>query len=195
MRKNIKSNLTKSLSKRAAASLTRTFAMQSSPASARRGQSLRGSWAGQNPATSLQPDGECLGTCGWLTQALNHDSPSGELGSRWPGTSFPISAPQGTNPSEPFVQVCRMGLPEGPKRRHRYLAGHLQTGAGIQPASSGPDLPDRSALPCANLPQTHIILRTLGPKGRLYTRLMARSCSSTPSSAGATTPAPTLTIN
>lgn len=33
--------------------LARTFAMQSSPASARGGQSLRGGWATQNPATTL----------------------------------------------------------------------------------------------------------------------------------------------
>lgn len=36
--------------------LTRAFAMQSSPAQARGGQSLRGGWTGQNPATTLRPD-------------------------------------------------------------------------------------------------------------------------------------------
>lgn len=62
--------------------LTRAFAMQSSPAQARGGQSLGGGWTGQNPATTLQPDWGCL-QAGlpshrgeledlWLAGSLNH---------------------------------------------------------------------------------------------------------------------------
>lgn len=67
--------------------------MQSSPASAREGQSLRGGWATPNPATTLnqiqgvpetglsQPRGDCQRTCGW-PKLLSYDSHKSQLGGK-----------------------------------------------------------------------------------------------------------------
>lgn len=137
--------------------------------------------------------------------AQSYDSPSGQLGSRWPGTLLPISAPQGTNPAGLFVQVCRMGLQQvvgraptgGPKKQTpRYLAAHLQMGAGTLPASSGPR-PPRSLSPalCKPAPNTHNPQDSLGPKGHFHTRQVATSRSSPPSSASTTAPGPTVKIS
>lgn len=179
--------------------------MQSSPAPARRGRSLGGGWAGQNPAPTLQPDTECPGAgpsraSGSAREPVagkgskSYDSLSGQLGARCPGI---------LSPSQPFKAKLRWALPAslqngptvgcmcarpraGAQRTDtppptRYPSGHLQVGAPHPASPSGPDLPDHSVLPCANLPQTRIISRTpVGPKGHFHTCQVARFSSSNP---------------
>lgn len=87
--------------------LARTFAMQSSPASARGEQSLRGGWATPNPASIRSRECLELGFQAkgrvpenlWLAQALNHMTATGaSLVARRPGTPL---LTQGAN----FIQL------------------------------------------------------------------------------------------
>lgn len=160
--------------------------MQSTPAAARPGLSLRGGWACQNPATA-PPGGGGGGTWGlafpelgepgklWLPRALDHrDSPSGHLGARWP---------EPASPSWPLMAqtagLCA-GLQNGgatysrlhgrPKRGLK--TDSLHRGCGHPVRSLSPDLLGRSALPalCKLVPDTHNLQDSLGPKGRSHTR-------------------------
>ena len=124
----------------------------------------------------------------------SYDSLSGQLGARCPGI---------LSPSQPFKAKLRWALPaslqNGPTVGcvcARPRAGAERTDIPTHQVSiwspvggcpapcqlpSGPDLPDHSVLPCANLPQTRIISRTpLGPRGHFHTCQVARFSSSNP---------------
>lgn len=137
--------------------------------------------------------------------AQSYDSPSGQLGSRWPGTLHPISAPQGTNPAGLFVQVCRMGLQQvvgraprgGTEKIDPQVSGSSPADGCRHPASFLGPRPPRSLSPalCKPAPNTHNPQDSLGPKGHFHTRQVATSRSSPPSSASTTAPAPTVKIS
>ena len=166
--------------------------MQSSPAPARRGRSLGGGWAGQNPAPTLQPDTECPGAgpsraSGSAREPVagkgskSYDSLSGQLGARCPGI---------LSPSQPFKAKLRWALPaslqNGPTvgcmcARPRAGAQRTDTPPPTQvsiwspaggcpaPCQSLRPRPPRSLSPalCKSAPDTHNLQDSCGPQGAL----------------------------
>lgn len=159
--------------------------MQSSPAPARRGPDTRGE-VGRPKSSHLPPARPAVPGNLWLAQALNHMTAQA---ARWVQGGLEYSSPSQPLQAQTLVGSLRKSegwaCVQGPKRGLKertptYPAGHLQTGAGTLPVSSGPDLPDHSALPCANLPQTHIIPKALWAHRGAPTCQVARSGSSSP---------------
>lgn len=171
--------------------MTRAFAMQSSPAPARRGRSLGGGWAGQNPAPTLQPDTECPGAgpsraSGSAREPVagkgskSYDSLSGQLGARCPGI---------LSPSQPFKAKLRWALPAslqngptvgcmcarpraGAQRTdtHPQPGIHLVTCRWVPRTLPVPQAqPPRSLSPalCKSAPDTHNLQDSCGPQGAL----------------------------
>lgn len=167
-----KPNWTEPLSERLAASSTRAFAMQSSPATARRGQTLR---EGRPKSSHLPPVRPAVPGNLWLAQALNHMTAQA---ASWEQGGLEYSSRPRPSRHKPWWALCA-NLRNGPVCRTPKRAARMNLqlsswspadGGDRHPASFLRPRPPRSLSPalCRPAPDTHNPQDALGPQGRFH---------------------------